>query len=139
MVAAPCGYPRAGDSVASYVLHCLSSMAVAFSTSSRRSLLSALLSSSTSASVRSVPSISCSTKPFVAFTCSIGSSIYCHTSLRPGLTPSFHAPRTSWPFDILKYVLLCLGSPCSRSEEHTSELQSRENLVCRLLLEIINT
>src|SRR5690606_41408640 len=24
--------------------------------------------------------------------------------------------------------------PCSRSEEHTSELQSRENLVCRLLL-----
>src|SRR6266700_7329041 len=26
-------------------------------------------------------------------------------------------------------------SPCPRSEEHTSELQSRENLVCRLLLE----
>src|SRR5690606_41739897 len=26
-------------------------------------------------------------------------------------------------------------SYCSRSEEHTSELQSRENLVCRLLLE----
>src|SRR5690606_40983337 len=25
--------------------------------------------------------------------------------------------------------------PCHRSEEHTSELQSRENLVCRLLLE----
>src|SRR5436309_8820256 len=25
--------------------------------------------------------------------------------------------------------------PCWRSEEHTSELQSRENLVCRLLLE----
>src|SRR5690606_39634674 len=24
---------------------------------------------------------------------------------------------------------------CNRSEEHTSELQSRENLVCRLLLE----
>src|SRR5690606_40515362 len=30
----------------------------------------------------------------------------------------------------------CWGSsPASRSEEHTSELQSRENLVCRLLLE----
>src|SRR6266511_697304 len=28
-----------------------------------------------------------------------------------------------------------LGSPFGRSEEHTSELQSRENLVCRLLLE----
>src|SRR5690606_40915467 len=27
------------------------------------------------------------------------------------------------------------GSPAARSEEHTSELQSRENLVCRLLLE----
>src|SRR5690606_40271995 len=26
-------------------------------------------------------------------------------------------------------------TPNSRSEEHTSELQSRENLVCRLLLE----
>src|SRR5690606_40579663 len=29
----------------------------------------------------------------------------------------------------------CRGSPAHRSEEHTSELQSRENLVCRLLLE----
>src|SRR5690606_41115823 len=27
------------------------------------------------------------------------------------------------------------AATCSRSEEHTSELQSRENLVCRLLLE----
>src|SRR6266511_3547873 len=27
------------------------------------------------------------------------------------------------------------GGPLGRSEEHTSELQSRENLVCRLLLE----
>src|SRR5690349_22312523 len=28
-----------------------------------------------------------------------------------------------------------LGDPCPRSEEHTSELQSRRDLVCRLLLE----
>src|SRR3954463_4798457 len=28
---------------------------------------------------------------------------------------------------------------CSRSEEHTSELQSHDNLVCRLLLEKKNT
>src|SRR5690606_41506834 len=28
-----------------------------------------------------------------------------------------------------------LFTQCPRSEEHTSELQSRENLVCRLLLE----
>src|SRR2546430_6459551 len=26
-------------------------------------------------------------------------------------------------------------APCTRSEEHTSELQSQSNLVCRLLLE----
>src|SRR5690606_40648015 len=31
------------------------------------------------------------------------------------------------------WILNCLSR--SRSEEHTSELQSRENLVCRLLLE----
>src|SRR5690606_41663799 len=29
----------------------------------------------------------------------------------------------------------CPAARASRSEEHTSELQSRENLVCRLLLE----
>src|SRR5690606_39924930 len=35
-----------------------------------------------------------------------------------------------------KYVVSrTLGDPAWRSEEHTSELQSRENLVCRLLLE----
>src|SRR5436309_11289772 len=32
-------------------------------------------------------------------------------------------------------VLACCVSAVARSEEHTSELQSRENLVCRLLLE----
>src|SRR5690606_41610284 len=32
-----------------------------------------------------------------------------------------------------------LGDEGERSEEHTSELQSRENLVCRLLLEKKNT
>src|SRR5690606_39869156 len=31
--------------------------------------------------------------------------------------------------------LVALGRLVDRSEEHTSELQSRENLVCRLLLE----
>src|SRR5690625_1705437 len=30
------------------------------------------------------------------------------------------------------------GRPCGRSEEHTSELQSRGHLVCRLLLEKID-
>src|SRR5690606_40075116 len=32
-------------------------------------------------------------------------------------------------------ILPGLGQAYNRSEEHTSELQSRENLVCRLLLE----
>src|SRR5690606_41579291 len=31
------------------------------------------------------------------------------------------------------------AAPCLRSEEHTSELQSRENIVCRLLLEKKNS
>src|SRR5690606_41621645 len=34
----------------------------------------------------------------------------------------------------LRHVAWC-GDVLPRSEEHTSELQSRENLVCRLLLE----
>src|SRR3989442_3279428 len=33
------------------------------------------------------------------------------------------------------YVVPCTGDCCVRSEEHTSELQSRPHLVCRLLLE----
>src|SRR5690606_42037291 len=43
--------------------------------------------------------------------------------LEPLLAPHFSFSR-------LQHVLLSLF----RSEEHTSELQSRENLVCRLLL-----
>src|SRR5690625_6082933 len=31
--------------------------------------------------------------------------------------------------------VLLMDEPCSRSEEHTSELQSRGHLVCRLLLD----
>src|SRR5690606_41887898 len=36
---------------------------------------------------------------------------------------------------LLSSPYFCLCSRWPRSEEHTSELQSRENLVCRLLLE----
>src|SRR5690606_39762672 len=39
--------------------------------------------------------------------------------------------RTPWPMSMRG----CTASTWMRSEEHTSELQSRENLVCRLLLE----
>src|SRR2546427_1485335 len=38
-------------------------------------------------------------------------------------------------FACLRLVAIVLGSRLPRSEEHTSELQSQSNLVCRLLLE----
>src|SRR5215813_14124387 len=40
-------------------------------------------------------------------------------------------PPPPWP----KLMLISCASAGSRSEEHTSELQSRPHLVCRLLLE----
>src|SRR5436309_9436805 len=46
-------------------------------------------------------------------------------------------PVTEWKTGAPQQVLAVLHSVTGsgRSEEHTSELQSRENLVCRLLLE----
>src|SRR5690606_39545424 len=43
----------------------------------------------------------------------------------------------AFPLQILlaAFGTIGLSAVASRSEEHTSELQSRENLVCRLLLE----
>src|SRR3712207_8476877 len=46
------------------------------------------------------------------------------------LNPSGNLPR----FGVIFRIPLFTASP-SRSEEHTSELQSRQYLVCRLLLE----
>src|SRR3712207_7401100 len=46
-----------------------------------------------------------------------------------------HIPRSMlWPSCSLSTRALQRSS-CARSEEHTSELQSRQYLVCRLLLE----
>src|SRR5690606_40836995 len=42
--------------------------------------------------------------------------------------------RSSRPTAVTIPASAC-AAPANRSEEHTSELQSRENLVCRLLLE----
>src|SRR5690606_41419301 len=39
------------------------------------------------------------------------------------------------PVRLLRHRIPASGARAVRSEEHTSELQSRENLVCRLLLE----
>src|SRR6266478_9309407 len=41
----------------------------------------------------------------------------------------------SWLFPPHPSAAAAPSCPCSRSEEHTSELQSQSNLVCRLLLE----
>src|SRR5207249_9656745 len=50
-------------------------------------------------------------------------------SMRPrNMSPRVHAK-------IEAIGLVEVGLPCWRSEEHTSELQSRFDLVCRLLLE----
>src|SRR2546430_11791064 len=48
----------------------------------------------------------------------------------PPAPESVHATRavTTWP-------AIGVPTPVTRSEEHTSELQSQSNLVCRLLLE----
>src|SRR5690606_41675792 len=47
------------------------------------------------------------------------------------------SPLGSYPMTWRASAWLRMGAPVAltRSEEHTSELQSRENLVCRLLLE----
>src|SRR5690606_41050687 len=50
--------------------------------------------------------------------------------------PGVHPPAGVRSSATLPATRLCVGAPLwlQRSEEHTSELQSRENLVCRLLL-----
>src|SRR5207302_2816639 len=79
---------------------------------------------------------------------------YCEAGARtpcPGNTPSTRFPflTTGTPptstngipseycsgFSYVALSMTVPGSKTVRSEEHTSELQSRENLVCRLLLE----
>src|SRR5690606_41442388 len=59
---------------------------------------------------------------------------------RPSTRPRWPAPTATargWRSRISPccWSTIPAGCGCRRSEEHTSELQSRENLVCRLLLE----
>src|SRR2546428_7392070 len=59
-----------------------------------------------------------------------------HRLLLERRAPADAPLRLSRLRDRLPDVLLRLvGDPVDRSEEHTSELQSRSDLVCRLLLE----
>src|SRR6185312_13499440 len=50
-------------------------------------------------------------------------------------TTLFRSRRIGRMHAIMRPVELCAGQRKVRSEEHTSELQSRSELVCRLLLE----
>src|SRR5690606_41463376 len=71
------------------------------------------------------------------------STLFPYTTLFRSCCPGPGPPVTPLPGTILRtpicvWCLLRISTPpsaCPRSEEHTSELQSRENLVCRLLLE----
>src|SRR3712207_8789122 len=60
---------------------------------------------------------------------------------RPAVEPSrrwrVHLPVRPWRERASPALLVCVPkvSVITRSEEHTSELQSRQYLVCRLLLE----
>src|SRR5690606_42155389 len=57
--------------------------------------------------------------------------IHCQEIFHRDLVSDIH----SFSQTLLKLFPFFLGVKPARSEEHTSELQSRENLVCRLLLE----
>src|SRR5690606_39935429 len=58
------------------------------------------------------------------------------SATRDGVAPlrRYHQLRRRH-LGLAEYYPFDFSIPLSRSEEHTSELQSRENLVCRLLLE----
>src|SRR5690606_6729096 len=56
------------------------------------------------------------------------------TVLKKGVVQQIASPRELYEQPVNLFVAGFIGSPpMNRSEEHTSELQSRENLVCRLL------
>src|SRR2546427_4463132 len=57
-----------------------------------------------------------------------------HPPATPGHSPTSPAARMAVAPPVLRVQALT-NSPALRSEEHTSELQSQSNLVCRLLLE----
>src|SRR3712207_7630434 len=69
----------------------------------------------------------------------------CRTTSRTPTTPASRGPaasgrdRGAWPPDHTSHPawgsIAAPGGGTGRSEEHTSELQSRQYLVCRLLLE----
>src|SRR2546430_11937387 len=63
------------------------------------------------------------------------SSDVCSSDLFPAALPTKQARRRDHPNGKIQAPRAQPLAPSSRSEEHTSELQSQSNLVCRLLLE----
>src|SRR5690606_40365862 len=67
------------------------------------------------------------------------STIRCCTRCRASSTASSRRASSPWAWPRARWASATAWCPWTsghqRSEEHTSELQSRENLVCRLLLE----
>src|SRR2546430_11673474 len=62
------------------------------------------------------------------------STLFPYTTLFRSSRPS--RPRASWESTaVSRREIVCRPRCATRSEEHTSELQSQSNLVCRLLLE----
>src|SRR2546430_10897157 len=63
------------------------------------------------------------------------STLFPYTTLfRSSPSASSWAPASNNP-SVRQIVVWICAQPVLRSEEHTSELQSQSNLVCRLLLE----
>src|SRR5206468_9641718 len=65
-----------------------------------------------------------------------GSTLFPYTTLFRSIDVAERDDRVVLVFDIRGTLA---GDDATRSEEHTSELQSRSDLVCRLLLEKKNT
>src|SRR3954467_89975 len=57
------------------------------------------------------------------------------STLFPYTTLFRSSTRLNSSHTIISYAVFWCSDVCSRSEEHTSELRSHDNLVCRLLLE----
>src|SRR5690606_39286440 len=65
----------------------------------------------------------------------LGDAFQSHTDVY-NLPRAIYAPLLTIVLTVLaSWILSGAARTIQRSEEHTSELQSRENLVCRLLLE----
>src|SRR5260370_25236424 len=63
------------------------------------------------------------------------STLFPYTTLFRSRAPAFSISRTPFPDRSPTTSYRCSRTRRRRSEEHTSELQSHLNLVCRLLLE----